>query len=263
MFVQKRLIPFLVLFSLPLASVAADKQLKIVVNPKTSTSSSLTSSVAKMNSDLSSIDRLVSPPEADCEATVKKDLPGLSAGFYKNGAKCDNFINSNGKLGPWGKAIDDYIIAQGNSSIFLSDRLNGFERDPGFCPNWKKLTAEQKRHFWAWTFAAIAWKESTCKPTAKNRKASNGTAVGLLQMDEKQKDRKWRGRYCAVASVVGAEANVRCGMDIMSELLIGKEGEYRSNGMLYGKKNGSYWEQLRHPDGGKIGELIRQNPLCR
>lgn len=250
MSIQKRLIVASLFVSFYSAqALSSDAQLKIVVQ--------------EVESSLQAVSKHVAPPEPNCDTIKSRALPGLTPDFYKNGAKCDSFISSTGKLGAWGKAIDGYIVRQGSGSVFLSDSLSGMEVNPGFCPNWKKFSPEQKRHFWAWTFASIAFKESTCLPHAKNRKATNGVAIGLVQMDEKKKDRYWRGKNCAVASVANAEANLKCGMDIMGELLRGKDGMYKSNGQLFGKKNGSYWEQLRHPDGGTIGKLIMQYPLCR
>lgn len=253
MSVQKRLIPTLCLITCLSVSTAMfakdDKQLTLLIQ--------------KVDKELKSVDSHVSPPAADCEAKIKRPLPGLSAGFYAHGAKCDSFIDSTGKLGSWGKVIDNYIKAEGPNSIYLSDNLKGFPINPGFCPNWKKFTDEQKRHFWAWTFAAIAWTESTCKPGAKNRRGSNGVAAGLLQMDEKKSMRNWRGKNCSVANIYPAEANIKCGLDIMDELLKAESGMYKSTGMLWGKKNNSYWEKLRHADGGPIGKLIRTYPLCR
>lgn len=220
----------------------------------------LTLFIQKVDKDLKSIDRSVSPPEADCEAKIKRPLPGLTAGFYASGAKCDSFIDSTGKLGSWGKVIDDYIKNRGAKSNFLKDNIPGF--DPGFCPNWKKFTDEQKRHFWTWTFASIAWVESTCKPGAKNRQGTDGTAAGLLQMNETRANRHWRGPNCKARNIYPVETNLKCGLDIMHELLAGSAGEYKSTGALWGKKSNSYWEKLRHADGGAIAKLIRTYPLC-
>ena len=111
--------------------------------------------------------------------------------------------------------------------------------------------------------AAVAWRESTCVPTKKNRNATNGVGVGLFQLDERFSNRQWRGRHCKDKSVFPAKDNVECAMDIMSELMKGKQGMYEKNGLLYGRGSGSYWEHLRHSDGGDIGTRIREFPLCR
>ena len=66
----------------------------------------------------------------------------------------------------------------------------------------------------------------------------------------------------SVKTVSDPQNNIKCGLDILQEILKADEGDYRSNGLLYGKKNNSYWEQLRRQNGGKIGELIRTHPLC-
>lgn len=190
-------------------------------------------------------------------------LPGLSKSFFENGADCTQFLNREGKRGTLGNVIRNYIRTHKDKEVYLGSNLEGMGPPQKICPNWNNLSIAEKEQFWIWTFAAISWKESTCNPKARNGNATNGVAVGLLQLDERTKNRSWRGPNCKTKSVSNSEDNVRCGLDIMTEILKADEGDYRSNGLLYGKKNNSYWQDLKKGTGGLIGELIRTYPPCQ
>ncbi|MCK6596475.1 MAG: transglycosylase SLT domain-containing protein [Bacteriovoracaceae bacterium] len=200
------------------------------------------------------------PCQSNTEEEIK--LPGLDDDFFKNGANCASFISESGEYGSWGKVIVDYIRKSPDKQLFIGKELKGMGPPHEICPNWPNLTEDEREHFWVWTIASIAWKESTCNPKSRNGSATNGVAVGLLQLDEKPKARSWRGKHCSVKTVSDPQNNIKCGLDILQEILKADEGDYRSNGLLYGKKNNSYWEQLRRQNGGKIGDLIRTHPLC-
>lgn len=188
-------------------------------------------------------------------------MPGLTRLFFAQDANCTNFINNDGSYGAWGNVVKDYITNSPASARFLGDNVAHINQS---CPRWGRLNREQRTHFWVWSFAAIAWDESRCRANARNARATNGVAVGLLQMEENRSARSWRGPNCRVSSVSGAAENLRCGLDIMAELLRGQQGEYRGRGALVytGGRNTSYWEKLRHSGGGTIGDRIRSHPLC-
>ena len=84
------------------------------------------------------------------------------------------------------------------------------------CPKWGWLSDEDKKMFWVWFFAAIAWKESTCNEKAINKAATDGSAIGYLQLNEKVGARKWRGGHsgksCAVVDIHHPEKNLKCGV---------------------------------------------------
>lgn len=187
-------------------------------------------------------------------------MPPLDAAFTGKGANCSAFISTNGTLGPLGQTIFNSISSRGaNSPLVIADRP-GMSDGPKACPKWRELSQQDRIHFWIWTFAAIAWDESTCLPNARNPRATNGVAVGLMQLDEQRSARSWRGPNCRTTSVASANQNVLCSLDIMEELMRGKDGVYKSNGHLWG--NTSYWQKLKLKQGGDIGRLIRTFPLC-
>jgi hypothetical protein len=186
-------------------------------------------------------------------------LPPLAEKFYEKGASCDEFIKKDGSYGVYGKIILEYLKEEGKNSIFFQDHLSGVEKS---CPGWSKMNLEEKQYYFVWVKAAISHKESTCDPKARVN-ATNGVAVGLLQLDEKLSNRKWRGPNCNTKNILNIKSNLRCGLDIFKELLKGKEGEYKGSGELWGKKSNSYWEQLRLKNGGEIAKLISLNPVCK
>jgi len=191
------------------------------------------------------------------------DLQGLTLSFFDSDADCTDFIHRNGAYGPWGTVAETYLDNLGpQSHMFKKDRP-GMTGPGGICPNWNTLTFRQKKHFWVWTLASLAWDESTCKASSRNSRATDGVAVGLLQLPEAKSSRSWRGPNCKVKSVADATNNIKCGLDILSELMLGKEGEYKSNGKLYGSGSSSYWANFRQKKGGDAGSLIREFSACK
>lgn len=206
-------------------------------------------------------------PPMNCSGDPYNDpvCPPLAEEFTEKSAECDKFIssNKNGGYGVWGQEIVQYLNEKGEKSAFYSNDLSGMSDGIKACPNWSKMSKEEKEHFWVWVIAAIAHTESTCNPRARNGNASNGVAVGLLQLDERVSARKWRGPSCAVKSVANPRENLRCGMDIMEELIKGREGDYRGDGQIWGRRSNSYWQHLKKKEGGDISDLILLNPFCK
>lgn len=228
--------------------------------------------IHNFNETLSEAGKILSPcltleeiEDGIVEADAGKfSLENLAPEFKRKGAVCTNFISDkDGKYGPWGNTVVDYLKEQGSNSIFMSDDLAGMSTGVSACPNWKNMSADERSHFWVWVMASISHVESTCNEKARNGAGTNGVAAGLLQMDERVSNRSWRGVNCKVASVNKADPNIRCGLDILGELLKGKKGDYKSNGELWGRKSNSYWQHLRSADGGGISDLIKLNPYCK
>ncbi len=195
--------------------------------------------------------------------TKGNPCPPLTEEFtQKSKGNCNQFISDKGGYGIWGNEIVIYLDEQGEDSIFFDDELSGMKNGVKACPAWAKMDEDEKKHFWVWTMASIANIESSCTPTARGYVNPNGVSVGLLQLDERVSFRKWRGPNCGAKNITNVKENLRCGMDIMAELLRGKEGEYKSSGEIWGSKSSSYWNHLRKKDGGDISELITQNPFC-
>lgn len=198
------------------------------------------------------------PSALNCE---EEKIP-LSEQYSQNGADCSDFVKADGSLGPLGTTIKDHMHSI-DDALFFSPDLPGAKN---VCPTWGNLSRAQKEYFWVWLIAAISWKESTCGAATLNTAATHGTAAGHLQLNKSRKDRAWRGgesgNSCKVADIVPAENNIKCGIEILHELLKGKEGLYEGNGNIFGRGANSYWQDLRRPDGGKIIELLKEFPPC-
>jgi hypothetical protein len=216
--------------------------------------------------------QLGTAPGVQCssEEIVLRTKPRFKGDKHYFSMKCLNFIGYKSQYGSYGKIIKEYIDEQGGaSSLFMNDDIPGMITDPGTCPNWKSFSYETKMKFWVWTMASIAMVESSCDSLKVNMGQvpdPTDRPRGLLQLNTLKSNRSWRGPNCqfssAVLSVLNPRNNLRCGLDIMNELLKGKDGEYQSNGKLY--PTNSYWEKLRGDDSikGPISILIKQFPEC-
>jgi hypothetical protein len=197
------------------------------------------------------------PAAENCSQSPKSNECTPSAENINEG--CGKFMSEKNTdcIGPWGKKVQAYLQEKGSESLFFKKDLSSA------CSNWKSLNTKQKEKVWVWIVTLIANKESTCMPRNRNKKATNGVAVGLLMLDERLSARKWRGPNCNKRDILDITTNIRCGLDILEELLLGKEGEYQGNGELWGPRSNSYWEELRKKGGGDIADLIQDHPLCR
>ena len=204
---------------------------------------------------------LAVPARTDESFTCSGPSPSLHADFKNNGADCTGFIHSDGNYGSYGAVIRDYLAREDDTSPYFRSEQVGMVGPPSVCPRWRELSREDKVRFWVWTFAAIAWKESTCVASSSNQEATYGHAVGLLQLDANRSDRSWRGPNCRVDDIRPPAPNLQCGMDIMKDLLRGPEGPYKTSGALYPVK--SYWASFRAESGGPVAALIARFPLCR
>lgn len=179
----------------------------------------------------------------------------LDPKFQARGADCSSFIGPSG-YGPYGRELLKKFDELGEYSPLL---LPQNDLGPA-CPRWKLLNLDERKNFWVNAFAAIAWAESACKKDAKAA-GVHGTAMGLLQLNGSRSNRSWRGPDCDVSEILPAKNNLRCGVDIMNELMKEKEGVYKARG-LFGKQSNSYWQELRRPQGGLIGERIKTFAPC-
>lgn len=192
------------------------------------------------------------------------DLKYVLSSLYKeNKANCNKFIDSRGELGSYGTVIADHLDKISNSEYFKRS-YPGMDKT---CPKWAKFSKEQKKFFWVWFFAAIAWKESTCNEKAINKNATSGTAVGFLQLNEKKSARYWRGgnsgKSCAAAEVYSAVNNLKCGLEIFNEQLQVFDGIYEGNGQLAGKGSNSYWQDLRGSKASRVITMVKDFPGCK
>lgn len=205
---------------------------------------------------------VVNSKDISCGLSVLDVL--LTDSFSEDGADCSKFIADNGEFGDYGKILVEALLEKGRDSHLFADDRPGMEDSPYTCPAWKKLSFDMRLRFWVWTFAAIAWDESKCDARARNTQATNGVAVGLLQLDEARSARRWRGRNCEAKNVSAPRENLRCGVDIMEELMRGPDGLYKASGKLWGDT--SYWQKLKKSANNRapstVVKRIKEFPAC-
>lgn len=209
------------------------------------------------------LDQLKAGPQIDCN---EEDAPvkfPLSASYSDKGADCSKFITASGELGAHGKIMVTHMNAV-NDTKFFGNKIGGIE---AACPKWSRLSKSQKEHFWVWFFAALAFKESTCKEGQVNRNATHGSAVGYFQLNERVKDRKWRdgpsGSSCGAAEVKSSIPNIKCSLEIFNEQLKGKSGIYEGNGNIVGRGANSYWQDLRQRSNHSVVRMVKDFPPCK
>lgn len=162
--------------------------------------------------------------------------------------KCFDFIKKNGELGKWGEVIENTInelSAEEKNRTFLSNNIPDMEF---ICPKFKDFSEYLKIKFYVWVFASISFDESSCNEFIKDGPGEQKSlkAQGLLQLESFRSLRKERGRHCDVNNIKLPENNLACGVDILYEILKGKDSLYydgKSTGELFWK--GSYWAKIR------------------
>ncbi len=216
--------------------------------------------VDKMNQAVQDLSK-----DCQCELTLftnSGNLQPLTGQFNSN---CDAFIGSNGYYGSWGAVIGETLIAarQENPAyeVFFADSTTNIDGVTTLCPQWTRLSEEQRVNFWVWTFAAISQAESSCDPGAVANGINGKIAVGLTQLERSRQYRYWRSRdangngYCDVDTVQSVDNNLKCALDIMLGHLT---GVYRQPPSVIGN---SYWQELRGSN-RKIARMISEFQLC-
>ncbi|MBX3032644.1 MAG: hypothetical protein KF865_01885 [Bdellovibrionaceae bacterium] len=175
----------------------------------------------------------------------------------------NNFINKEGRLGPWGRTALQEIRDRPQSYVknIPPDVLR-------MCPNYGKFDEKKREQFWVWMFLSLAAPESSCKANAANKNAPNGVAKGLFQLEKPLCDRV--GVY---GNLYEPHTNVRCAVKAL-----GVELDRRDNLMSPTSKGSdsrrTYWGPLRNDHhnkqrGGDIAgakkfeNLLKQFKGCR
>ena len=194
--------------------------------------------------------------EKDVDLDLSKEIGKDASGKFAQ--CCDQFMNKDGKMGPWGSWALQLI----------KDKPESFgQKVPDditkWCPNYPKMNKNQRELFWVWTMMSMASSESTCNPKSDNPNAPNGTAIGLFQLE---------GRVCPSArDLHNPNENISCAVNLLA-----KELENRDTLMTPTSKGqeGTYWGTIRSDDwnkkrGGdiqgakKTRELMKQYRYCQ
>ncbi|KHD88665.1 MAG: hypothetical protein OM95_07620 [Bdellovibrio sp. ArHS] len=171
--------------------------------------------------------------ERDLDRNVAREVGGDVVAKLAKG--CDNFINKEGQLGPWGS----YTLQQ------IKEKPDSFgENIPDditkWCPNYPKMSKDQRELYWVWIIMSMASSESSCNPRNDNANAPNGTAIGLLQV--------WKPVCPKARDLHIPYQNIQCGIDLLA-----KELQNRDTLMTPTSRGpeGTYWGPLRSDDWNK------------
>jgi hypothetical protein len=169
---------------------------------------------------------------------------------------CDQFMNAEGKLGPWG----DYALQQIRSKP-ESFGNNVPDDITTWCPRYPSMSREEREMSWVWNLASMASSESSCNPAAVGPKY-NGIPLGLFQVWKEMEPNS-----CQYAdSLLNPRENIRCAVDQLGM-------ELADRGSLMTPERITYWGVLRTDDwnakrGGdieaaqKTRALMKKNPYC-
>ncbi len=205
--------------------------------------------------------RFTPPPAAiatsDAAAQIKAVMDDL-----KFQGSCDKFADEKG-FGPWGQAVID-SLKRGNGQALL-EGTSDLRRA---CPNYENLGVEERSYVWVNIFATMAFKESSCDPTAEIPGIKKGRyARGILQLHKDSEHGYAEG--CKRGDSRSPIKTLTCGISMLND-------QIEKSGRLFYEK--TYWGVLR-PQGdllkGKNGKKrrvvltrltiggLKELPLCQ
>jgi hypothetical protein len=191
---------------------------------------------------------------------------------YGAARACDQFINRDGDLGPWGQALQDAIQRVGQDCFFNEARMQHI------CPQFSSFPIDRKMQFYAFLFGSIAFYESSCDETKKNRAGENGVASGLFQLEESPALRAASGRsrtFCAPGREVNVQSlsfQLECTLSIFKagycdDRVARWVGLGNRNSLLTGQPvrdfedDDWYWEVLNGPE-HRGTQMVQNFPGC-
>jgi hypothetical protein len=120
----------------------------------------------------------------------------------------------------------------------LMDGANDMKR---VCPQWEKLSEDDRKDFYVALVTSMALAESSCNNGAQNRGAPNGTAYGYWQSTKR------------LSAVGGAKW-------VMGQL----ENQIEQSGLLFwANSKFNYWAVLNpNIHAGKVKKLLKKIPAC-
>lgn len=160
-----------------------------------------------------------------------------SVGFHK---ACSAFMNESGQLGDYGLLYVNNIINNHADEYLSNAALARDMSEPGICPNFPKMTKNQRLHFWAYFAASKAMAESRCGQDVYGSNGAN-TPTGMMQIAASPNE--VQGYGCGRFSPTADKANITCSQKILAS-------QFRRFNMLVTCQ--SYFAPLR-PNGGFDG----------
>lgn len=168
---------------------------------------------------------------------------------------CHIFIDASARLGEQGAYAYNQIVRHSSEyrSLLADSALN--EQ----CPNYGNLQVSQRAQVIVLLLTAMAHFESSCRVSAANTNAPNGTARGLFQLHEGREDAyDGRSDSCSRNASLDAEESIDCALGMLNL-------QFAKSGLLFDPK--SYWDVLR-PQGeaqttAAIASALGRSRLCR
>lgn len=164
---------------------------------------------------------------------------------------CTEFIRDDRSYGTWGEHIFNRLSPNTHPALF------GQIQDlPQLCPKFNSMDVVQKKQFWIYVFAAMAFKESSCnyRITAVGK---NDTAAGLLQLPMNRS--MLNAQRCSNVNPLNAQDNLTCSLTILNRNI-------ETNGKLfYNSAAGErgYWQVLQtDKDGDGVRMRMRMYTPC-
>lgn len=174
------------------------------------------------------------PPKAIASADAAGQIKAVMDDLKFQGA-CDKFADENG-FGPWGQAVIQ-SLKRGNGETLLAG-TNDLRRA---CPNYANLGVEERSYVWVSIFATMAFKESSCDPSAEVPGIRQGRyARGILQLHRDSEQRYANG--CRRGDSRNPTKSLSCGISMLNDQL-------EKSGRLFYER--TYWGVLR-PQGDLI-----------
>jgi hypothetical protein len=164
------------------------------------------------------------------------------------------FITKDGRLGPWGQ----YAMTQMNEHRDVYENPRGPRDTTQYCPRYTSFEADQRKQFWTWFFLSLASPESSCRASAQNPGAPNGTALGLFQLESVACQRV--GLNFSSQDLLNPYKNIQCAV-----ALFAREMRDRDSIMVGHSRDrtGTYWGPLRNDDHNRArgGDIRGANHL--
>ncbi|MNL06852.1 hypothetical protein D3C87_1275020 [compost metagenome] len=163
--------------------------------------------------------------------TVIHDQAGLVTAkvldYWGIGKACSKFADKNG-FGSYAKVINDILTPETHPGLFA-----GTKDIQKHCKSFPLFDDQQKKNFYTYVTAHLAYAESSCDPT-QHAAGPNGRANGLLQlhkgMEQTYTVKDHFITKCRKGDSKNAEKSLRCAMSMLDGQLTVKDEFFARTG---------------------------------
>ncbi len=191
-------------------------------------------------------------PVSPNEAEVANQLYHVYAKNRYNLRNCSNFADAEA-FRAWGKKVLNDMSIEKHPTL-----LAGPADLVGVCPRYPSLSDDGKKAVWTLVLTGMAFYESTCRESPKEKRGPHGTLVGMFQLHKGKEHKYYTGGTCKKGDGSAAISSIGCVLSML-DILTAK------NEVLFSRR--SYWAVLRPQDKAKrvasIKKTLRDFPLCQ